>query len=188
MAWDQKHKINTRQKILKSAAKLFLHRGYDAVSIDDVMSAAGLTRGAFYSHFASKNELYAEAIVTAGKQSSETLHNMAAGTDSLHEILQRYLSDEHRTGDTVSCPLAFLITDITQRDELVRETYTQTFRMFLHQITARATDQEREQTPEAALQTAVMMIGGLALARAVSDDSLSHEILHACRAAILEST
>lgn len=188
MAWDQEHKANTRHKILKSAAKLFLHQGYDAVSIDNVMSSAGLTRGAFYAHFASKNELYAEAIVTAGKQSSETLHNMAAGTDSLHEVLHRYLSAEHRAGDTVSCPLAFLITDITQRDELVRETYTQTFKLFLDKVKARATKQEREQTPQAALQTAVMMIGGLALARAVSDDSLSDEILHVCRTAISENT
>lgn len=184
MAWDKQHKANTRSKILHSAAKLFLHKGFDAVSIDDVMSAAGLTRGAFYAHFDSKNTLYAEAIVTAGVQSSETLYRYAEGDNILDAVFRCYLNSTHCEGELVSCPLAFMLTDITQRDALVRDTYTQTFEKFVEKIEVQATQQELPLTRESALQSAVLLIGGLALARAVNDDALSTDILQACKSAL----
>jgi TetR/AcrR family transcriptional repressor of nem operon len=184
VAWDKQHKANTREKIIDSAAKLFLHKGFDAVSIDDVMSAAGLTRGAFYAHFKSKNALYSEAIVTAGTQSSETLYRRAQGDNVLEDVFRCYLHSSHCEGEQVSCPLAFMLTDITQRDPLVRNTYTKIFEKFVEKIETQASKQSLEITRESALQSAALMIGGLAVARAVNDDELSTDILQACKSAL----
>lgn len=64
MPWNANHKVESREKILQAAARLFTQNGYDAVSIDDVMREAGLTRGAFYAHFRSKSDIYNQAILT----------------------------------------------------------------------------------------------------------------------------
>ena len=61
MRYSREHKAGTRRRIVAAAARLFAARGYEATSIDEVMQAAGLTRGAFYRHFASKGALYTEA-------------------------------------------------------------------------------------------------------------------------------
>ena len=62
MSYPAEHRRLTKQKIVRSARRLFNRRGFDTVSIDDVMADAGLTRGSFYSYFESKGDLYAEAI------------------------------------------------------------------------------------------------------------------------------
>ena len=63
MPWNAEHKTQSRDRILSSAAQLFSHQGFDAVSIDDVMAHAGLTRGAFYAHFKSKSDMYHQSMV-----------------------------------------------------------------------------------------------------------------------------
>ena len=62
MSYPAEHRNLTKQKIVRSARQLFNRRGFDTVSIDDVMADAGLTRGSFYSYFESKGDLYAEAV------------------------------------------------------------------------------------------------------------------------------
>ena len=62
MPYTAEHKARTRARIIEAARVLFNRRGFEQVSIDEIMQHAGLTRGGFYNHFASKDELYAEAI------------------------------------------------------------------------------------------------------------------------------
>ena len=59
MPYSSEHKEQTRSRIVDAARRLFNRHGFEQVSIDRVMSEAGLTRGGFYHHFASKDELYA---------------------------------------------------------------------------------------------------------------------------------
>lgn len=183
MAWDKNHKQQTREKILHSAARLFTTKGFDAVGISDVMEAAGLTRGAFYAHFSSKSQLYAEAIASAAILAQEGITNSIAesapcNSDLMKEVVSRYLSREHRNGEVNACPLAFLATDIHQRDNNVRSVYTRGFEGFLRKIEEA---QGGNSDAAASLQSAVLMIGGLAVARALNDDTLSEQLLQACR-------
>ena len=62
MPLSAEHKKQSRQKILESAFFLFTEQGFENVSIDVIMKKAGMTRGAFYAHFASKSDLYKESI------------------------------------------------------------------------------------------------------------------------------
>lgn len=177
MAWQVEHKHLTKQRILSSAAKLFALNGYAQVSINEVMSDAQLTRGAFYNHFNSKSELYAQSIVNSAKG----IANSFATSDS-EKLILTYLSQDHKKGGEPRCPLAFLTTDITQRDEQVRDAYTQVFKGFVHRFTQHDEQQDMAQ----ALQKAVLLIGGLAISRAINDEALSEQLLKSCQSALLQ--
>ncbi|UYG07526.1 TetR/AcrR family transcriptional regulator [Halomonas sp. M4R1S46] len=173
MPWSDDHKTRTRQRILDAAATLFTRQGFAGVSIDDVMHHAGLTRGAFYAHFASKGDLHAEALRHAAQANAARLVHGAP-----RERVLDYLSDAHRQGEAINCPLACLVSDVAQQDDRVRDTYTRLFAGFVsHCQAAEASPSDRER----ALQQAVTLIGGMAIARTLSDDALAEEVLAACR-------
>ncbi len=196
MAWQKDHKQKTREKILNSGAKLFTLKGFDKVGINDVMADAGLTRGAFYSHFASKSELYAESMRVAGARRAKNILSRSPEESSaaLRALVNGYLSQGHRNSEDGGCPLAFLVTDIAQQDEQVRDVYTEVFRGFMDMLSSRLIHPETGQASEIrvqarkteAMQKTVMMVGGMAIARALNDDDLAEELLNACREGMLQ--
>src|SRR5262244_3831733 len=108
MAPNPSQKARTRAEILQHAARLFRLRGYDGTNIDDIMLAAGLTRGAFYAHFASKGDLFAE-IVGA---SSSLLTRLRAGEAAA--VLKSYLDKAELAATAQSCTLAALAGDVAR--------------------------------------------------------------------------
>lgn len=111
MAWQQTHKKESKDRILQSAAMLFTHHGFEQISIDQVMKNAALTRGAFYSHFSSKSDLYAQAIAKAAQLAYK--RKPVNGPQKMKDFSQYYLSAEHRDNSCEqACPLAFLVSDI----------------------------------------------------------------------------
>lgn len=178
MAWNPQHKQQSRARILQAAAPLFARQGFDNTGIDQVMAAAGMTRGAFYSHFHSKSELYTEALMDAALQRLRpALQDPEDDTSplDLQRLVQGYLHLDHVRGEAGGCPLAFLVSDIAQRDEAVRRTYTQLLLGLLGRIEA-VSSAPRAQI----LQQMVLLIGGVAIARAVNEPQLQQELLAAC--------
>src|SRR6516165_8790202 len=115
MSYPADHRHLTKQKIVRSARRLFNSRGFDAVSIDDVMADAGLTRGSFYSYFESKGDLYAEAVtdILNEKQllSSDGVSVNPRAVDNAAQFIRDYLSLEHFEDIEGTCPLIALPTD-----------------------------------------------------------------------------
>lgn len=179
MAWKETHKQATKEKILESAAKLFAVKGFEGVGIDEVMQDAGLTRGAFYAHFSSKSKLYEESILNSARRIRSRLMPDKEYCFSLSDIANSYLGQEHFKSLDMRCPLSSLITDVTQRDEVVRGVYTRVFTGFVERL-ANETGVSRED----ALQKAVLMIGGMAIARALTDEGLSEELLDVCSVSV----
>lgn len=174
MAWNKQHKINSKEKILTSAANLFTRNGFEKVSINQVMEKAKMTRGAFYAHFSSKSDLYAQSIIKAGMLAKK--EQVGNCDDDLAEISRRYLSMEHKDELLENlCPLAFLVSDITQQNEQVKNTYTKVFEGFIKHAKQSNLDDN------SAIQAATLMIGGLALAKAINNETLSHQVLTACQ-------
>ncbi|MFV1943138.1 TetR/AcrR family transcriptional regulator [Pseudomonas luteola] len=184
MPWPTTQRATTRQRILDSSAKLFALYGYDSVSIDMVMEEAELTRGAFYHHFKSKADLYERTLHSAAIQGGQLLEE--AGTKGLEGVVRNYLQMDHRNGERMHCPLAFMINDCARQDGFIQESYTQIFSSFVARLekalTVSPTDNKRQQ----ALRMATTMIGGVALARAVNDEQLAEQILSACQKQCLE--
>lgn len=169
MPWNLEHKEKSKERILEAAAHLFITQGFDAISIDDVMQEAGMTRGAFYAHFSSKAELYNEAILIGAQLAKNNVHR---GSTKFEDIAQRYLNlgSEPQNKDDY-CPLAFLITDIGHHDEDVQATYARTLSGYQSLL------REFELSEAQAVQISVLLIGGLALSRAVNDDAMKKALL-----------
>lgn len=182
MPYAKTHKQDTRLKILDSAVELFTSRGYENTSIDDVMTHARLTRGAFYAHFASKSELYAEALLSAAARTrlASTLPEEDGERTWIAGLVREYLSRAHVDGAGTRCPLAFLVTDVAVREAPVRRTYTRIFKKMNERI-RRATRRYAACDEQDVLATTAMMIGAVAIGRALDDPAAVNQLLAGCR-------
>ncbi len=119
MPYPPAHRERTRKRIVRSAQALFNRRGFDGVSIDEVMAAAGLTRGGFYSYFRSKSELYAEALsLVITEPVSDRWPSVSfdrTAIDAARHVVRAYLSDEHYEDIDGSCPMVALPSDVSRR-------------------------------------------------------------------------
>jgi TetR/AcrR family transcriptional regulator, transcriptional repressor for nem operon len=171
--------VENRRRILDAAAQLFRERGFENVTVAEIMSDAGLTHGGFYGHFESKEALISAAMghEQTAKRNRPTLENAARYADA-------YLSRQHRDNVGLSCPFSSLGTEAARASPEVRHALTESLRRQIETFSAAspgATPQERRSNALATLST---MIGGMVLARLVDDDRLSDEILAAARASI----
>jgi TetR/AcrR family transcriptional repressor of nem operon len=183
MPWPTQQKQMSRKRILHSAAELFSARGFDNVSIGDVMESAELTHGGFYAHFSSKQELYAEAITVAARESALAklpAENEADETALLKQLLSGYLNVSHVHQEQPPCPLAFLATDVANREIDVRNAYTKAFKRLvalINKLLPADTPARRSR----ALALSAMMIGGVAISRALNNESTVKSLLEACK-------
>lgn len=192
MPYSKEHKSATRYKILTSAIELFSSKGFDSVSIDDLMSSAGLTRGAFYSHFANKKALYIEAMNAAAKrgQINQTKPDDIELNDWVARLVTLYMSEDHINQKMSPCPLAFLVTDIANSQSEVQSTYTQIFKRLneaIHSGMCKISTQTGKPTLDYSdvYAAVTMMIGSVAIGRALNDDALTEEMLESCRKNVL---
>lgn len=191
MRYAHEHKEETRQKILKAAARLFRQFGYNGIGVDAIMAEAGLTAGGFYAHFPSKRALFDEALAQA-LEAGNTAQTAAAAKSSitdetarLREMVKSYLSRQHRDQIADGCPLPVLTPDVARGGTESRENFE---RLLLQYVTSLegllpASASAKRDT---ALALMAQCVGGLMLARAVKDEQLSDRILKACRRAALK--
>lgn len=185
MPQASEHRRDTRDRILASARRLFNRRGLSEVSIDELMAGAGLTRGAFYSYFTSKEELYAEAITLFRRhfpaESWQRCDLDGPGRDNLgRAIVNAYLSREHFGDIEGSCPLIGLPTDVARGGEAVKGAYREVLNMMVDAFAARL-DSDPHNAEERALGVAALCVGGMVLARAVGDPDLADRLRNAAR-------
>jgi TetR/AcrR family transcriptional regulator, transcriptional repressor for nem operon len=159
------------EQIVKEASRLFRERGFENVSVGEVMQAAGLTHGAFYAHFASKEELQAAAVAYGQKVSLERVQRNK-GKKSKGSYADRYLSPRHRDNPGDGCTMAALGQEIARSTPELKAAFERGLEEIL---SAEAADRK-----EAIFQTAALL-GGVVLARAVQDPQLSDEILRSVR-------
>lgn len=181
MPYTAEHKAISRNRILASAYELISCRGYDAVTVDEVMANCAMTRGAFYGHFSSKAELYREAIQYAFANSKLiSLGNSdLTAKQTLMEVINSYLSIEHVRGFR-PCPLAFLAADISLRETSTKQTFSDAFQnvnRLVHQFASSYTSISSNDT----LALTAMVVGTVALARAMDNEVLIEEMLTATR-------
>ncbi len=180
------HKAKTRRRILDAAHRLFKRHGYDGVGIDAIMAEAGLTRGGFYAHFASKEALFAEVVAQAVWQAGLEQAGEASGSARARGAIRAYLSRAHRDNPAQGCPIAALLQDVSLAGPQVRDAFV----VAVGRLAAQLADTLAEDDAVAAaevrdkvLATIALSVGGLMLSRAAGDAPLSDEILGACRAA-----
>lgn len=170
-----------RRRILEAAGRLFRERGFAAVTVAEVMAAAGMTHGGFYGHFASKEDLAAQALAQALAPAPREDTSREPGTaPDLAGFVAGYLSAAHRDRPGTGCALAALGSEAARQPAPVRRAFTEGLEARL----ARMQEASPEGDRKAALAALSGLVGALVLARAVDDPALSDEILAATRAAL----
>src|SRR4051794_15846373 len=177
MRYKKDHKQATRRRILEAAGRRLQQDGIDGAGVAAVMSDAGLTNGAFYAHFASKEDLVANVLadqLQAQRQSFEAESPDRAG---LEAFIRAYLSPQHRDQCGDGCPSAALLDEIVRRPAATRQVFTDELLGIADDIGARLDPPDADAARTDALTLFALMIGILQLARALTDGALSDQLL-----------
>ena len=136
MKVSREQAAENRERIVQVAAKLFRERGFDGIGVADLMKAAGLTHGGFYGHFASKEDLAAEASGRALEELSQYWSTVIekAPDEAFLKIVNRYLSEGHRDAPGGGCLVAALGSDVGRQARPVRRVVTAGIEAFIGQL------------------------------------------------------
>jgi TetR/AcrR family transcriptional repressor of nem operon len=177
MRYEKGHKETTREHIIDVASAQFRENGVAAVGLAGIMSAAGLTNGAFYTHFESKEDLVRAVLLHALSRREARLRANLEGNAGLEATIRDYLSARHRDGAGTGCPTAALVAEIARHPKQTRGAFTEKISEIIDLIAAQIGKGSPAERRRKAIAAYGMMVGSLQLARAVNDRKLSDEIL-----------
>lgn len=172
----------THERIVGVAARAIRRSGYDGTGVADLMKEAGLTHGAFYAHFSSRDAMLAEAARCAFAQSAANLSKVTSGAppeEALSQLLGAYLSKAHQEQVATGCPLAALGSETARQTPEVRRVATQHVKEVIDLVARLSPDWGQPGAHQRALVTVSTMVGALLLARAVDDPGLSESLREA---------
>jgi AcrR family transcriptional regulator len=163
---------------------LFNRHGFNAVSIDDVMAEAGLTRGSFYCYFASKSDLYAQSVARVIHEDRENPKGSGSERTRADKIVRDYLSeaDQNSTADTF--PMIGLPNDVSRTDQAVRQAFESVVKLMIQSF-EQAANGNAETRRSNALAIAALCVGGMVLSRSIDDLKLGDELRSAAKATAL---
>jgi TetR/AcrR family transcriptional regulator, transcriptional repressor for nem operon len=169
-----------RQTVINVASRLFRERGFDGIGLKDLMESAGLTQGAFYKQFASKDDLAAQASKRALESASRRWAAAAAAnpTDPLGAVIAFYLSTGHREEKMDGCPIVALGSDAARQGTDVKASFEAGIKAHLEILGRLIADNDGgEPDRRAAMAILSTMVGALTLSRVVNDLGLAQAFL-----------
>jgi TetR/AcrR family transcriptional regulator, transcriptional repressor for nem operon len=175
--YGKEHKQATRRRILETAGRRLKRNGIDGSGIATLMADAGLTNGAFYAHFASKEDLIATAVADQLREQSANFSAQAPGRAGLEQIVRGYLSVQHRDNPDDGCPSAALLDEIGRCAHATKQAYTDGLLILIDEIAARLAPDDPPSARAKTLTVFAMMAGTLQLSRALADRQLADEVL-----------
>jgi TetR/AcrR family transcriptional repressor of nem operon len=176
--YTKEHKQETRQRIVATAGRRIKRNGIDGSGVATLMKDAGLTNGAFYAHFASKDELVDTAITDQLRALHQNVVEQAdPGPAGLEQVVRWYLSPDHRDNPVDGCPNAALLDEIARSGDTTRQAYTDGVLVVIDGLAARMTPEDPLASRVKALSLLGLMAGTLQLARALTDRQLSDDVL-----------
>jgi len=181
----------THDKIVRTAASAIRARGYDGVSVAEIMEQAGLTHGGFYAHFASRDAMLAEALDRAAGDSLDHLAKASDGKpaeDALEAVVTSYLSDRHLAAPEAGCTLAALGSETRRQTPEVRQVATRRVREMADLIERQLPGWGEPGRHEDALGAMSCMVGALLIARVVDDPALARSVRRAAARTIRKAT
>jgi TetR/AcrR family transcriptional repressor of nem operon len=169
-----------RETVINVASRLFRERGFDGIGLKDLMKGAGLTQGAFYKQFASKDDLAAQASRRAMESATRRWSTAAATScDPLEAVLEFYLSPDHRGETADGCPLVALGADAARQSEEVRRPFEDGIRAHF-EVLDELMDEAKSSNPSGkAMAILSLMVGAVTLSRLIKEENLSRGVLDA---------
>jgi TetR/AcrR family transcriptional repressor of nem operon len=177
-----------RQTVINVASRLFREHGFDGIGLKDLMKGAGMTQGAFYKQFASKDDLAAQASRRAMERAFNRFSAAAAANpdDPLGAAVAVYLSTEHREDRMEGCAVAALGSDAARQGSDVKASFESGIREYLEML-GRWVDEAGGKEPGGkAMAILSTMVGAMVISRAVNDEHLSKQFLQAAAKSVRE--
>ena len=175
--YGKEHKQATRRRIIDTAGRRFKRDGIDGSGIATLMADAGLTNGAFYAHFASKEDLVATALAEQLREQRESFSVLAPGRAGVEQYVRDYLSIQHRDNPDDGCPSAALLDEIGRCTDTTKQTYTDGVLAMIDDVAARLAPDDPQSARVKTLSVFAMMVGTLQLSRALADRQLADAVL-----------
>src|SRR5438034_11435264 len=170
--YGKEHKQATRRRIIETAGSRLKRDGIDGSGVATLMADAGLTNGAFYAHFDSKEDLVASTVADQLREQRERY-----STQSLEEIVRDYLSPQHRDNTEGGCPSAALLDEIARSSDSVKRAYTDGQVAIIDDAAARLAPDDPQSARVQTLTVFALMVGTLQLSRALADRQLADDVL-----------
>lgn len=177
MRYGKEHKQATRQRIVETAGRRLKRDGIDGSGVVALMADAGLTAGAFYGHFASKDDLVATAVADQLREQREGLCAAARAGAGIEEIVRSYLSPEHRDHREHGCPSAALLDEIGRATDATKLAYTVGALAVIDDLAAVVAPHDPQSLRVKALSIYAGMVGTLQISRALADRRLADAVL-----------
>jgi len=189
MPYPAGHSAEVRGKIVESARRLFNRHGFDNVSLDQIMSGAGLTRGAFYNYFNSKSDLYTEVLGCfftdpTWKNRWDGIEIDMTSESLAPQVIRAYLSHQHFEDVENSCPMVALPTDVTRSNQSARSAFENVFQAMVS-LLERDMAASGSGSHDRAQAIAALCIGGMVVARAMSSRAAADDLRHGCMSVAL---
>ena len=175
--YGKEHKEATRLRIIDAAGQRLKRDGIDGSGVSVLMADAGLTNGAFYAHFASKEDLVAAAVADQLRQQLERYRTLAVDRDGVERLVREYLSIEHRDDPEHGCPSAALLDEIGRCSGTTKHAYTDGVLGLVDQLASILAPGDPQAARVQTLSLFALLIGTLQLSRALDDQRLADEVL-----------
>lgn len=173
--YGKEHKAATRRRIVEAAGRRFKRGGIHGTGISAVMADAGLTNGAFYAHFPSKEDLVTTTVAAQLREQRETYWQQPGAR--VEELVREYLSVRHRDDPEHGCPSAALIDEIGRCPTSTKQAFTEGMLSIADEIALRLGPDDPESARATTLSLFALLIGTLQLSRALADRQLADEVL-----------
>jgi AcrR family transcriptional regulator len=175
--YGKAHKQATRQRIIEAAGGRLKRDGIHGSGIATLMADVGLTNGAFYAHFDSKEDLVARAVAEQLREQRESFSAQPPGRAGLEQIVRAYLSVEHRDNPESGCPSAALLDEIGRSPDAIKRAYTHGLLVVIDDIATRLASGDPNWARTKTLSVFAMMVGTLQVSRALANRQLADEVL-----------
>jgi TetR/AcrR family transcriptional regulator, transcriptional repressor for nem operon len=175
--YGTEHKQATRRRIIETAGRRLKRDGIDGSGVATLMADAGLTNGAFYAHFASKDDLVAAAVADQLRDQRASFSERAPGRAGVEQYVREYLSGQHRDNPGDGCPSAALLDEIGRCTDATRQAYTDGLLAVIDDVAARLAPHNPPSARAKTLSVFALMAGTLQLSRALADRRLADEVL-----------
>jgi TetR/AcrR family transcriptional repressor of nem operon len=179
MGHSRAEKAKTHKRIVAIASRRFREKGLAGFGIAELMKEAGLTVGGFYKHFDSREDLVAEAVSSAFGNWKRKVDATASGGPAVtyEKLIGDYLNEAHRDNPGAGCAYSALAPEIARSDKKTRAVTSEQVRNDIQLIASLLPDKDKRMARSKAIVTFSTLVGAMSLARAVSDEALSREIL-----------
>jgi TetR/AcrR family transcriptional repressor of nem operon len=175
--YGKEHKEATRRRIIETAGRRFKRGGIDGSGIATLMADAGLTNGAFYAHFDSKDDLVANVVSDQLRKQCESLGALGPGRDGIEQFVRAYLAVEHRDAPEDGCPAAALLDEIGRCPDATKRAYTDGTLAIVDEFAARLAPHDPPSGRMPTLSVLALLVGTLQLSRALTDRQLADDVL-----------